>query len=305
MIKYGAQTLLIVSAILLCSIAQAASLQITVSIVPQKYFVEKIGGDLVDVNVMVRTGSSPATYEPQPRQMAQLSKADLYYAIGVPFERAWLPRFKSANKNLHIIRLSDCVVRMPMQTHLHNNKEEHEIEKQKIHHEPENHDADLLADPHIWLSPQLVRTICTEIRDSLILKDPKNTDKYRKNYLRFAQEINELDSTLLELFARQKKGLSFMVYHPSWGYFAKTYGLTQIPIELEGKTPSPKKLAHLIEFAKQNSVAAIFVQPQFSQKSAKAIATSIGAKILIADPLAEDWAKNLKKAAQTFIVDKQ
>ncbi len=287
--------LLSLAMILTTSIANATPLQITVSIVPQEYFVKQIGGNLVDVNTMVRPGSSPATYEPQPRQMAQLSKADLYFAIGVPFERAWLPRFKSANKELKIVRLGDSIVRMPMKSHIHENDNESEE-----HHEHEKQDSHFLADPHIWLAPQLVRIISTEIRDSLIKKDPEHAQTYRENYFSFAEKINRLDAKLLKLFADQKDNLSFMVYHPSWGYFAKTYGLTQIPIELEGKDPSPKELAQLISFAKKNSVAAIFVQPQFSQKSAKAIASSIGAKVLTADPLASDWVENLERAAQAF-----
>jgi len=92
-----------------------------------------------------------------------------------------------------------------------------------------------------------------------------------------------------------------MVYHPSWGYFARTYGLNQIPIELEGKEPSPKELTQLIKLAKKNSVQAIFIQPQFSQKSARALAQSIGAEVLTANPLAEDWAENLRRTAEAFI----
>lgn len=148
--------------------------------------------------------------------------------------------------------------------------------------------------------PQLVRVIALEIRDSLIKKNPKNTNIFTSNYLKFAKEINQLDTELLNLFASLPDKCSFMVYHPSWNYFARTYGLSQIPIELEGKEPSPKDLARLIDLARKKSVAAIFVQPQFSRKSAQAIAASIGAKVLIADPLAADWAENLKKVGKAF-----
>lgn len=135
--------------LLLCTAAYATPLQITVSIAPQEYFVKKIGGDLVDVNVMVRPGSSPATYEPQPKQMAQLSKADLYYSIGVPFENAWLPRFKSANQELTIVKLEDSVARIPMQDHLHTTMTEQDNSPHV------DHGANFIADPHIWLAPSL------------------------------------------------------------------------------------------------------------------------------------------------------
>ncbi|WP_245577093.1 metal ABC transporter solute-binding protein, Zn/Mn family [Maridesulfovibrio zosterae] len=296
--KIKLQAGFILAIIFSCTAALATPLQITVSIAPQEYFVKKIGADLVNINLMVRSGSSPATYEPQPRQMAQLSKADLYFAIGVPFERAWLPRFKSANKKLEIINLGDSVTHIHMQDHIHSEESTHEHGSQEQHNS-----ENFIADPHVWLAPQLVRIMCIEIRDSLITKDPANADTYRKNYLEFAQEINQLDTKLLKLFSRSTKNKRFMVYHPSWGYFAASYGLTQIPIELEGKEPSPKELAQLIKFAKKESVAAIFVQPQFSQKSARAIAHSIDAQVITVDPLASDWATNLEKAAQAFLKD--
>lgn len=277
---------------LLSGSALAAPLQVTVSILPQKYFVEKIGGDQVEVNVMVLPGSSPATYEPQPRQMAQLSIADIYYAIGVPFERAWLPRFKSANKNLEIVDLSSTVARIPMKSHHH--------DEDTGHDEAHGHHDNFLADPHIWLSPPLVRVLTEKIRDTLSEKDPAHAALYRKNYLSLASKINGLDNRLLKIFSDPDGENSFMVYHPSWGYFARCYGLKQIPIEIEGKEPSPREMGRLIESAKQNKVGAIFIQPQFSRKSAEAIASSIGARVLTADPLAENWMENLEKAAEAF-----
>ena len=290
-----------ITLILACGPANAAKLQTTVSIAPLKHFVEKIGGENVATSIMVKPGSSPATYEPQPRQMARLSKSEVYFAIGVPFEQAWLPRFKSASKKLEIVNLGDEIVHQTMKAHVHHDEEHHGGHNPTAHHKEHEHYADVrMKDPHIWLSPPLVRIICQEIRDTLIKHDPANIDTYNQNYLNFAKEINKLDSDLLNTFLNKGKHFSFMVYHPSWGYFAHTYGLTQLPIELEGKEPSPKELAQLIKLAKKESVQAIFVQPQFSQKSAKAIANSIGAKVLVADPLAEDWKANMRKVAKTF-----
>ncbi len=293
---------IIMIAILLCaSISQAAPLQVTVSIIPQEYFVSKIGGDLVDVNVMVKPGSSPAIYEPQPRQMAKLSKAEIYFAIGVPFEQAWLPRFEAANPKLNVINLAESVTRHPMQTHLHDTGEHHEDEANHAKERDNSKQSDnFLADPHIWLSPPLVRVISMQIRDSLIDADPQNSDIYRANYYSFAEEIDKLDKELIEIFKTSEKRISFMTYHPSWGYFARAYGLNQIPIELEGKEPSPKQMTKIIDFARAESVSAIFIQPQFSRKSAQTIASSVNAKVLIADPLAGNWAENLRKTAETF-----
>ncbi len=291
--------------ILSAASAQAAAdkLQVTVSIVPQKYFVNQIAGDHVQVMVMVKPGSSPATYEPQPRQMAALSKASIYFAAGVPFERAWLPRFASANSKMRIISLEDSVVRMAMSGHHHEEEGHDHLHNDAMHGHKKRHETDenFLPDPHTWLSPALVRVMAMDIRDALIEADPKNTQDYHENYLDFVEDINELDSELAETFKKAGKRRSFMVYHPSWGYFARTYGLNQIPIELEGKKPSPKEMAQLIEIAEKKDIKTIFVQPQFSKKSAKAIASAIGAEVLVADPLAYDWEDNLEKVGEEFL----
>ena len=91
-----------------------------------------------------------------------------------------------------------------------------------------------------------------------------------------------------------------MVYHPSWGYFADAYGLEQVPIEIEGKEPTPRELKGLITQAKELGVKVIFIQPQFSAKSAKVIANAIGAQVVLADPLAQNWAENLLLVAEKF-----
>ena len=179
-----------------------------------------------------------------------------------------------------------------MKSHIHEDEHNHG------HHD--EHGEAKIKDPHVWLAPPLVRIISQKILNTLIEHDPANAATYTSNYLSFAAEINDIDSELLKTFTQKGQHFSFMVYHPSWGYFADSYGVNQIPIELEGKEPSPKKLAHLIEFAKANSVKAIFIQPQFSQKSAQTIANAIGAQVLIADPLAEDWSANLRRTAKAF-----
>lgn len=282
--------------------AEQKKLQVTVSIVPQKYFVDQIAGDHAQVMVMVKPGSSPATYEPQPRQMAALSKSSIYFATGVPFERAWLPRFTSANSKMRIVNLEDSVVRMAMSGHHHDEEGHNHLHNEKDGHKERQETGDnFLPDPHTWLSPALVRVMAMEIRDALIEADPKNTQDYHENYLDFVEDINELDSKLAETFKKAGNRRSFMVYHPSWGYFARTYGLNQIPIELEGKKPSPKEMTQLIKIAEKKDIKTIFVQPQFSRKRAKAIASAIEAEVLVADPLAYEWEDNLEKVGEKFL----
>ncbi len=262
--------------------ARAADrLSVFVSIVPQKYFVEKIGGPQVTVTVMVKPGASPATYEPRPRQMVQLSRTALYFAIGVPFESVWLKKIAAANPAMQVVHTEAGIKKLPMGAAPHTGA---------------GHRRTGITDPHIWLSPPLVKIQARHIADALRALDPEHESIYEANYQRFANELDALHAELKQCFAARQGG-SFMVFHPSWGYFAQTYGLQQVAVEIEGKNPKPARLKELIQTAATHRVRTIFVQPQFSTRTARLIANAIGAKVVVADPLAADWANNLRAVA--------
>ena len=130
--------------------------------------------------------------------------------------------------------------------------------------------------------------------------DPSYAEQYKANYKAFIREIEGLDSDIKDIFSDRRSSSKFIVFHPSWGYFAKAYGLEQVPIEMEGKEPTARELAVLITEAKEHNARAIFVQPQFSIKSAETVAKAIGAQVVFADPLAPDWASNLLRVAKRF-----
>ncbi len=283
----------------------ADTLPVFVSILPQKYFVEKIGAELVDVRVMVPPGASPATYEPKPRQMAGISKARAYFAVAVPFENAWLKKISAANPAMMMVHTEQGVQKIPLADHHHGEKAaqlprdgNHPAVGQQI-----AADSDAVGrrpselDPHIWLSPPLVITQAGTICSALQALDPSHRSVYETNYRAFVSEIKELDAELRSILAGSQ-GRQFMVFHPSWGYFAAAYGLNQIAAEIEGKAPKPAQLKELIARARSQDIKVIFVQPQFSTKSAELIAREIGGQVVFADPLAEDWPANLRKVAQ-------
>jgi zinc transport system substrate-binding protein len=289
-------------------------LPIFVSIIPQKYFVQQIGKDLVDVQEMVQPGASPATYEPKPQQMADLSNTRIYFTIGVPYEGVWLEKIAGANPAMRIVHTDDGIEKIAMTAHHHHDdeaEEQHEEEHHDgahdnglaEHHDEAAHDDDHHEeggrDPHIWLSPPLVKAQAHTIMTALQEADPANRQIYEENFNEFAVKLDQLDADLKQIFAG-KTGLQFMVFHPSWGYFAHTYGLKQVPIEIEGKDPKPAQLRELIEHARESGIKVIFVQPQFSTKSAELVAREIGGQVVFADPLAEDWMANLRVVADKF-----
>lgn len=251
-----------------------------VSILPQKYFVQRIAGESVAVEVMVSPGSSPAAYEPRPRQMAALAQGKVYFALGVPFEKTWLPRFSEINPGMRLVHTDRDVAKIPMA-------------------EP-GPEAEGLPDPHIWLSPPLVMLQAREILRGLVFVEPARRDAYEAGYRRLIENLVDLDRSIMGLFGWQEDRLPLMVLHPAWGYFARAYGLRQMAVEHHGRAPKPAQLKRLIETAKAEGGKALFAAPQQAWKSAAAIARVMGVKLVEADPLAPNWAENLFQVAQRF-----
>lgn len=276
--------------------------EVTVSILPQEYFVKKIVGDKIDVNVMVKPGASPATYEPKVSQMRKLSKSEIYFSIGVPFEKAWLEKFKNANKEMLVVDTSKGIEKLEMEEHSHAHEEDtheehghHEDEKHKSNdHEGHDHGG---LDPHIWLDPVLVKVQVKNILDAVISIDKENEAFYKANYENFLNELTSLDKRI-EKILEPYEHKSFMVFHPSWGYFSKRYHLEQIAIEIQGKEPKPAQLVELVKEAKLHNIKIVFVAPQFSQKGAKTISKSINGNVAVIDPLDIKWDENLIKVAK-------
>lgn len=279
-------------------------LAVFVSIAPQKYFVQQVGRERVDVEVMVPSGADAHIYEPKPRQMVALSKADLYFAVGLqPFEKTWLKKISASHPKMRIVHTDQGIEKIPMEAY---HSEADGIQGRENKYDTKGgRGADIKPpesgelDPHIWLSPPLVKIQAHTILKALQKMDPAHRVEYEMNYQAFDSELTALDADFKNIFAG-KQGLQFMVLHPAWGYFARAYGLKQVPVEIEGKAPKPARLKELIELARAKNIKIIFAQPQLSPKSAELLATEIGGKVIFADPLALDWMQNLREVAQKF-----
>ncbi len=276
---------LFVTLALFLSIVSYAKLPIIVSIVPQKTFTEAIGGDLVDVTVMVQPGSSPHTYEPKPSQMRRIAQAKLYLAIGVEFESVWLPKFHDLNPTLPIVDTGRGITRRAMQ-------EAHHHEGNAAEDKAHDH-----LDPHIWTTPANVKIIAHNILEALVAADKEHAETYQTNYQAFLKHIDQTDAKIRSLLSEVPKGTKFMVFHPSWGYFADAYGLIQLPVQVAGKSPKPRELVALIKQARQEHVRAIFTQPEFSDRMAQVMAHELHIPVRKISPMAPDWSANLIRLA--------
>jgi zinc transport system substrate-binding protein len=266
-------------------------LQVTVSIVPQEYFVERIGGDQVSVNAMIQPGVDPHTYEPKPEQLKTTAQSQAYFKIGVSLEDAWKDRLNSVNNQMLIVDTSQGVNKIPL-TVEHDHDHDHDHAQEKEHQAEKN-----TLDPHIWLSPKRVKAQAETIYKTLAQLDPAHQAEYRANFEKFSQELDALDQEIRQNLAGVKNK-KFLVFHPEWGYFAQDYGLEMIAIEVDGNEPTAAQLGELIKQAKKDNIKVIFAQPEFSQKSAETIAREIGGQVITISAFDENWSENLRQVSQ-------
>jgi len=261
---------------------------VSVTIDPQRYFVEKIAGDNFKVNTIVPGGTSPETYDPTPQQMVALGKSTLYFKVGyLGFENAWGKTLEENNANVQVVNTSNGIILI--------DGDEHSIEIcEHESHDGHNHQG---VDPHIWSSPKSALIMAENMLNALVMVDVEHQKLYRNNFKKLQAEIVETDKKIASLLENASVK-SFIIYHPALGYFARDYNLTQYSIEFEGKNPSPQQLKKMIDFAHEQGIKTIFVQKGFDMKNAESLAKEVGASIHSIDPLSYNWSEELIKIAE-------
>ena len=271
---------------------EAPPLQVVASILPQQYLVERVAGDRVKILTLVQPGDNEATYSPGPATLAALDQARVWFTLGVHFELVWLERITRDRTGLEVVSLA---AGLPLR----------EVEASWTAGRAaggDNHDHDHagLPDPHTWTDPRLAARMVGRIAATLARLDPDGAEQFAARAAALQAELLALHE---EIAARLEpvRGAAFIVFHPSWGYFADAYGLRQLPIEIGGREPGPRGLAELIGRGQAAGARVVFVQQQFSQRSARAVAEAIGAEVVEADPLALDYIDNLRAVSRRML----
>lgn len=261
--------------------------KLTVTIEPQRFFLEQIVGSGFSVNVLVPPGTSPETYEPAPSVMVEMGRSDMYFRVGdLGFENAWSQRLAANNPDVEIVDCSAGIELIEGSCHDHDHGNEH-------HHH--HHHGD--TDPHVWTAPGAVRILAKNMYDAVVAAYPDSADLFHANYNALLNRIHQTDS-IIRATLNGTAYKAFIIYHPALGYFADEYGLQQHSIEFEGKSPSPAQVRRLVDLARAENIKTIFVQKGFDSKNAEVIATEIGAKVFEINPLAYEWDEELVRIAQ-------
>jgi len=254
---------------------------ITVTILPQKYILGHLAGDKFRINVLIPEEANHETYEPTARQMIETGNSSAYFKVGyLDVEKSWLGKLAGSNPGLKIFDTSEGYDLMSGGDHGHH-----------------GHAHEGGTDPHIWLSVSGARCQAGNILKALTLIDPGNTAYYKDNHLRFMASLDSLDLAIRNILVAEKANC-FMIYHPSLGYFARDYNLTQIPIEQEGKEPSPAYMKELIDIAREKKINTIFISSQFNKQNAVTIASQLNARVEEFNPSSPDWSNNLVSIAR-------
>jgi len=318
----GFTIMLATAALLVVALVSATSaadrIEAFASIPPQAYLIERVGGDLVRVSVLVQPGQSPHTFEPSPSLASALSKSDVCFSIGLPFEDQLIRDVVAANPDLLVV---DSIAGLETHgmdstagTHAHDADSTAGTHAHDADSTVGTHGSDSTAgldkhgddatgshhhetDPHVWLSPRAAAKIAGNVRDGLAGLDPEGIPLYDENLARLTAELAELDSEIAETLAPYR-GMSFFVFHPAYGYFAREYGLKQIAIEVEGREPGPRDLASVVSEAKERRARTLFLQPQHSSPVAETAAREIGAEIEMLDPLGRDYFAMMRQITQ-------
>ncbi len=257
---------------------------ITVSVLPQKYFVERIAGDLVEVQVLIPPGASPATYSLSPSQMKDLSDSQAWLRIGkIGFENTWYEKIEQGNPNLEFFDTSDSAKWIYGVEEVHGDH---------VHQHG--------VDPHIWMSPDEVVKIAELTFQALASLFPENAQAFEGNFEAFRSEIEALDRDLTAKFDRLENR-KFLIFHPALTYFARDYNLVQVPMEVEGKEPSPKYMSELVKHSREDNIHVVFIQKEFDLENAQQMAIELDGEVVQIDPLSEQWETQIREIADKIV----
>ncbi len=276
--------------------------KVLVSILPQKDFVEAVGGEYVSVHVIIPPGASPATYDPKPGDLVRVEEADIFFRIGhIGFEQAHFNQIRSLNPDMRVVDTSEGIELRHFgsdESHAHDHEHEGEEHAEEGAGAESEDDHGRGVDPHVWLSPLAVKLQVGAIARALAELDPGRADDYRNNAAAYTAQLDELHAELTALLAGLESR-TILVFHPAWGYFTDAYGLEQLAIEQAGKDPTAEQLRQVIDTARREDIKVIFVQAQFSRELAASVAREIDGVAVSIDPLAEDYIVNLRNVGQT------
>lgn len=251
---------------------------VAVSIAPEVEFVEKIGGDRVEVTLMVPPTADVHTYEPLATQLSEVSQARMYVQVGseVEFEENYMDKLESSNPEMLVVNASKGLELLP-------STEEGESET---------------ADPHVWTSPRNAKVMVENIYQGLVEVDPEGKEYYQKNRDQYLAELDELDRNATQLL--ENKTRPIIILHPAFAYYARDYNLTMMGVMESDEEPSPQRIAMMVDLAREHNITVVYGEPQYDPRFMDTIASQIGGRVLLVSDLSENYLENTRNVTIAF-----
>lgn len=259
---------------------------VTVSILPYKYFTERIVGDRFDVVCMLSKGGSPEAYEPSMANMMSLEKSDAYLMVGdLGFETAIKSKIKDFNPDISLVDTSEGLAKLAGHHHEHDDNDGHNCGEE--------------FDPHVWTSVANVRMIAKNICKAVCELDPDGENFYKRNYAEFDVELVALQDSMAAKL-EDCKGKSFVVWHPALSYFAEDYGLEQISVEYDNKENPTRYMQNIVDEVSAEGAKVFFIQPEMDPSKAGAFNAHLQLQLVEVNPLSYDLEGELLKVADAI-----
>lgn len=274
---------------------RAAPIDVAVTLEPEAFFVERVGGAEVRIQVLVGPGQCAETYEPTAKQMARLSSSRIYFAIGMPMEETLLPRLRANQPALAVVDIREGIPTRQFEPDLLDPVQENGVAESVDDHAHHDH-LHAGEDPHVWLNPRHAKVMTANVVAAFVRIDPARAAEYQSRAQALLAELDSLDAEVANLLA-PVRGRDLLVYHPFYGYLADAYGLRQVPIEVGGFKPGSKYLTRVVERAGRDGGKAVFGQEGAATASAETVAREIGASVVLLDPMSRDYVANLRRMA--------
>lgn len=268
------------------AVAREGVIEVYASVAPQADIIQRIGGEHVSVGTLIGPGQDAHTFDPAPRQIERLSRAEILFATGLEYEFNIIDALSRSAPGVHIVRLYEGI-------------ELREIERHYVDPDVSHSHDNEPGDPHIWLGFDEVRIQARHIRDALTEARPNLESEFELGYAEFLELVTELEEET-EALLGHLRGRSVMVYHPAFGYLLDPLGITQIGVEAGGREPSPGQLRVAIEDALAAGITVVFTQPEYTDVASRAIARAVGARNETVTDLGSDWPELMRSIAETF-----
>ncbi|MDF2578387.1 MAG: hypothetical protein K0S74_1871 [Chlamydiales bacterium] len=271
------------------TVSKVRTHKVFVTINPQKFLVQRIAGDTLQVGLLIPAGVDMHNFEPTPQQILELNQVDVWFRIGESIESKVLEAIKSHKSQIEVVDIQQGLPLISMTASDHHSN----------HH---THSSAEGYDVHTWLNPQLLKEQAITIANSLKIHYPESAILYQKNLEKLLTDIDALHCEIKELLSFAK-GKYLLVSHAAFTYFCQEYGLKQLSLEYEGKDPTVKQLSKILDKAHKYQLKLIFVEENSNDKGAYLVAQHIGAKVVEVKPLGFEVLDNLRFIAEKIALE--